>query len=233
MRMVEAGRSAQLGSECLSVVMSGTWRNICGDCWEKSDVGRIKINKIVWCEPVWFVEHVQLLSRLFFFKEMVWQEDDIGHSMLTIHVNASVWSLGIWLLSEKRGYQCLTNAIFFFEAPVVCSAIHILECFPGETCLLVATDNTNMFDIFALLSTQPHPHLGGQCSLVMWHWPQSCLYSGTTQPHHQHSIVIPKWSHSSCHSDWTIYTPLGCAGGCKKWYQYPLCPGNLPGLLGH
>ena len=38
---------------------------------------------------------------------------------------------------------------------MVCSAIHISEHFPGVTCLLIATDNTNTFDIFASLSTQP------------------------------------------------------------------------------
>ena len=37
---------------------------------------------------------------------------------------------------------------------MVCSAIHISECFPGATCLLIATDNTNMFDIFASLHAQ-------------------------------------------------------------------------------
>ena len=38
---------------------------------------------------------------------------------------------------------------------MVCSAIHISEHFPGMTCLLIATDNTNTFDIFASLSAQP------------------------------------------------------------------------------
>ena len=217
----------------LRLGLGGIYVKIAG---ENQMWGRIKFNKMVWYELAWFVEHVQLSSRLFFFKAMVWQEDDIGHSMLMIHVNASAQGLGICFLSEKRGYQCLTDAIFFFKALVVCSAIHISECFPGETCVLVATDNTNMFDIFASLSTQPHPYLSGQHSPAMWHWLQSCLYSRATQPCHQHSIAIPKWSHqetSSCHSDWTIYTPLGCAGGCKKWYQYPCHPGNLPGLLGY
>ena len=97
--------------------------------------GRIEINKMVWCELAWFVEHVQLSSRLFFFKSMVWQEDDVGHSTLTIHVDASAWGLGIWFLSEKRGYQCLLpiqhliGTIFFSEALVVYSAIHISEHF--------------------------------------------------------------------------------------------------------
>ena len=112
-------------------------------------------------ELAWFVEHVQQSPGLFFFKFVVWQEDSVGHSMLTIHIDASTWGLGIWFLLEKRGYQCLlpiqhpTDAIFFFKALTVCSAIHISEHFPGVTHLLIATDNTNVFDVFASPITQP------------------------------------------------------------------------------
>ena len=91
--------------------------------------GRIKINKTVQRELAWFVEHVQLLSGLFFFKAMAWWEDNVRHLTLMIHVNVSMWGLGIWFLSEKSGCQCLTDAIFFFDALVVCSAIHISEHF--------------------------------------------------------------------------------------------------------
>ena len=123
--------------------------------------GMIKINKMVQCELAWFIKHVQRSSGLFFFKLMVWQEDDVGHSMLTIHVDASAQGLGIWFLSKKRGYQCPlliqcpSNTIFFSEALAVCSTIHISEHFPGMMCLLIVTDNTNMFDIFTELSAQP------------------------------------------------------------------------------
>ena len=92
---------------------------------------------------------------------MVWQEGDVRHSTLTIHVDMSTQGLGIWFLSKKKGYQCLlpiqhpTDAIFFSEALVVCAAVHISECFPGVMCLLIATDNTNTFNIFTSLSAQP------------------------------------------------------------------------------
>ena len=123
--------------------------------------GRIKINKTVWQELAWFIEHVQQSSGQFFFKLMVWQEGDVRYSTLTIHVNASAWGLGIWFLSEKKGYQCPlpilhpTDTIFFSEALTVCSAIHISEHFPGVMHLLIATDNTNTFNIFTSLSAQP------------------------------------------------------------------------------
>ena len=51
--------------------------------------GRIKINKTVQRELAWFIEHVQRLTGRFFFKSMVWQEGDVGHFMLAIHVDAS------------------------------------------------------------------------------------------------------------------------------------------------
>ena len=63
---------------------------------------------------------------------MVWHNKDQGHLTLTIHVDASVQGIGIWFLSEKRGYQCrlpsgaLTGAIFFFEALAVCCTIHLV-----------------------------------------------------------------------------------------------------------
>ena len=47
MRMVEAGRSVQLGSECLPVVKARTWRNIHENSWEDSDVGEDKNQQTV------------------------------------------------------------------------------------------------------------------------------------------------------------------------------------------
>ena len=65
------------------------------------------------------------------------------------------------LVLVREEYQCPlpiqhpTDAIFFSKALVVCTAIHISEHFPGVTHLLIATDNTNTFDIFTSLSIQP------------------------------------------------------------------------------
>ena len=95
---------------------------------------------------------------IFFFKSMVWHNNDLDHSTLTVHVNTSMHSLGIWFLSEKLGYQCRlptrtpTNVIFFFEALAICSVIHLAKHFTRVTCLLIVTNNTNTFDIFASLN---------------------------------------------------------------------------------
>lgn len=123
--------------------------------------GKVKINNTVRRELTWFVEHVQHSDGIFFLKSMVWRHNDSNHSTLTVHVDASAQGLGIWFLSEKKGYQCRlpvkapTGAIFFFESLAVCCAIHIAVRFPLVTRLLIATDNTNTFDIFASLSAQP------------------------------------------------------------------------------
>ena len=192
-------------------------------------------------ELAWFVEHVQQSSGLFFFKLVVWQEDNVGHSMLTIHIDASTWGLGIWFLLEKRGYQCLlpiqhpTDAIFFFKALTVCSAIHISVCFPGATHLLIATDNTNMFDVFALPITQSSSQWSTFSSDVTLTWE---LF--TFQDHSITSLMdallwyqnnltrkfIPAIQIEQFTPSWDVL------GTLKNWYWYLHHPGNLLGFLG-
>ena len=95
--------------------------------------GRVKINEAVQCKLRWFVEHVRRSDGLFFFNLMVWHGNNCDHSTLTNHVDASGQGIGIWFLSEKRGYQCQLllgapmGTIFFFEAFTVCCAIHRLS----------------------------------------------------------------------------------------------------------
>ena len=207
--------------------------------------GRIKINRTVQQELVWFIEHVQQSSGLFFFKSMVWQEGDVGHSTLTIYVDVSVWGLGIWFLSEKKGYQCpppilhLTDAIFFSKALVVCSAVHISECFPGMMHLLIATDNTNTFDIFMSLSAQPayNPILISAVNILLHcdidlrviYIPGPLNHITDALLWYQNDLVrklVPAIQIKN-------FTPSQDAlGAAKKWYWYPHCWGNLPGLLG-
>ena len=47
---------------------------------------------------MWFVGHVRSSDRIF--------DEDLGHSTLTIHIDASVWGMRIWSLSEKKEYHC-------------------------------------------------------------------------------------------------------------------------------
>lgn len=108
---------------------------------------------------------------------MVWRNDDLDQLTLMVHVDVSAQGLGIWFLSEKKGFQCRlpiavpTKAIFFFEYLAVCCAVHIAVQFPQITRLLIATDNTNTFDIFASLSAQPiyNPILMSTINVLLRH----------------------------------------------------------------
>ena len=102
---------------------------------------------------------------------------NMDQSTLTIHIDASVQGLGIWFLSEKKGFQCHlpitapTNAIFFFKSLAVCCMVHIAIQFPQVTHLLIATHNMDTFDIFALLSAQPtyNPILMSTINVLLKH----------------------------------------------------------------
>ena len=65
------------------------------------------------------------------------------------------------VLVWKIGYQCRwpvwapTDAIFIFESLTVSCAIHLATQLTHVTCLLITTDNTNTFDMFASLRAQP------------------------------------------------------------------------------
>ena len=226
----------------LRLGLGGIYANMAGKAqmW-----GRIKINKMVQWELAWFIEHVQQSSGLFFFKSMVWQEGDVGHFTLTIHVDVFAWGLGIWFLSEKKGYQCplpilhLTNAIFFSKALLVCSAVHISECFPGAMHLLIATDNTNTFDIFTSLSTQPAYNpililavnvlLCCNVDLRVVYIPGPLNHVTDALLWYQNDLVrklVPAIQIKN------FTPPWNALGAVKKWYWYPHCWGNLPGLLG-
>ena len=55
----------------------------------------------------------------------------------------------LWLTMSPQ------NMIFFFEALVVCSAIHLSCNFTKTSCLIIYTDNSNTFDIFNSLCALP------------------------------------------------------------------------------
>ena len=139
--------------------------------------GKVKINTAIQCELTWFIEHVQCLDGVFFLKSMVWWHDDVGHSLLTIHIDALGQGLGIEFVSEKVGYQCPlpikmpSEAIFFFEALAVCCMIHLATQFHHVTCLLIITDNTNTFDIFASFRALPiyNPILMSAIDVILEH----------------------------------------------------------------
>ena len=209
-------------------------------CW------KIKINKTVHWELTWFIECVKWSSRLFFFKSMVWCDSDMGHSTLTIHVDASAQGFGIWFVSERLGYQCQlpvwpsTDVIFSFEALTVCSAIHLAGQFVGVTWLLVATDNTNTFDIFASLNAGPvcNPILISAVNVILqWDIDLWVVYIPEALNHVTDTL-------SQYHNDLVNLLVLGIQiesftppqdvmGAVKKWFRWLKCLDNHGGSLGH
>ena len=80
---------------------------------------------------------------------------------MVAYTDASSKGLGIWFPGEHVSYQCPLplnapkDAIFFFEALSVCSAILLVRSFRKMTQLIVYTDNTNTFNIFTSLAAKP------------------------------------------------------------------------------
>jgi hypothetical protein len=97
----------------------------------------------------------QISDGIHFLKSVVWTPHDSDHTTLVAYTDASSKGMGVWFPGEHVRYQCplplnaLKDAIFFFEALAVCSAIHLAHCFDKMTRLIVYTDNTNMFTSLA------------------------------------------------------------------------------------
>jgi len=121
----------------------------------------IRINNDIRCELAWFTAHVKNFSGFHFFKSVVWSQHDTGHTTMVAYTDASSKGLGVWFPGEHVGYQCPLplnapkDAIFFFEALAICSAILLARSFRKTTCMIVYTDNTNTFDIFNSLAAKP------------------------------------------------------------------------------
>jgi hypothetical protein len=80
---------------------------------------------------------------------------------MVAYTDASSKGIGVWFLGEHVSYQCSLpvdaskDAIFFFKALAVCSAILLAQSFHKTTQLILYTDNTNTFDIFTSLAAKP------------------------------------------------------------------------------
>ena len=92
---------------------------------------------------------------------------------MVAYTDASSKGIGVWFLGKHIGYQYPLplsppkDAIFFFEALAVCSAILLARSFQKTTRLIVYTDNTNTFDIFTSLAAKPVYNRILMCSINM------------------------------------------------------------------
>ena len=92
---------------------------------------------------------------------------------MVTYTDASSKGLGVWFLGEHVSYQCPLplnapkDAIFYFEALAVCSAILLARSFQKTPRLMVYTDSTNTFDIFTSLTAKPVYNKILMCSIDM------------------------------------------------------------------
>jgi len=121
----------------------------------------IRVNNDIRRELAWFTTHIKAFNGIHFLKSVVWSPHDTAHTTMVAYTDASSKGIGVWFPGEHVGYQCPLplnapkDAIFFFEALAVCSAILLARSFRKTTRLIVYTDNTNTFDIFTSLAAKP------------------------------------------------------------------------------
>jgi hypothetical protein len=121
----------------------------------------IRINNDIRRELAWFTAHIKNSDGIHFLKSVIWSPHDAGHTTMVAYTDASSKGIGVWFPGEHVGYQCSLpsnapkDAIFFFEALAVCSAILLARSFRKTTRLIVYTDNTNTFNIFNSFAAKP------------------------------------------------------------------------------
>ena len=133
----------------------------------------IRINNDIRRELTWFTNHIKRSNGVHFLKSVVWSPSDTGHTTMVAYTDASSKGLGVWFPGEHVGYQCPLplnapkDAIFYFEALAVCSAILLASSFQKTSHLIVYTDSTNTFDIFTSLAAKPVYNKILMCSIDM------------------------------------------------------------------
>ena len=133
----------------------------------------ICINNDIRCELTWFTNHIKHSDGVHLLKSMVWSPSDTGHTTMVAYTDASSKGLGVWFPGKHVGYQCPLppnapkDAIFYFEALAVCSAILLARSFQKTSRLIIYTDSTNTFDIFTSLATKPVYNRILKCSIDM------------------------------------------------------------------
>ena len=121
----------------------------------------IQINNNICHKFTWFTAHIKGSDSVHFLKSIVWSPHNHSHTTMVTYTDASSKGISVWFLGKHVSYQCPLplnapkDAIFFFEALAVCSAILLARSFYKTTQLIVYTNNTNTFDIFTSLSAKP------------------------------------------------------------------------------
>ena len=133
----------------------------------------IHINNDICRKLTWFTNHIKRSNSVHFLKSVVWSPSDTGHTTMVAYTGASSKGLGVWFPGEHVRYQCPLplnapkDAIFYFEALAVCSAILLARSFQKTSHLIVYTNSTNTFNIFTSLAAKPVYNKILMCSIDM------------------------------------------------------------------
>ncbi|KAF5358845.1 hypothetical protein D9757_014248 [Collybiopsis confluens] len=128
----------------------------------------IFVNKAVRDDLLWFADHVENSSGVFFFANIDW--NPLVEADLEIYGDACLTGLGFWVPADNLGLSALVDQgsemahlIFYWEAITVLAAIHHITRSPNPRRgtaerpfrLTIRSDSSNTVNIFNSLHAQP------------------------------------------------------------------------------
>ena len=120
---------------------------------------RIYINNAVRDDLMWAIKHIKKSDGVHLFKSITWKP---ASADVVIFCDACPEGMGFWYPTSKDGYYAPTpvnspsNAIFYFEALCVLSALHHVQSKARKgSKILIYTDNANTVDMFRSLRCLP------------------------------------------------------------------------------
>ena len=120
---------------------------------------RVYINNAIRNDLMWAITHIESSSGVQLFHSLSWNPSSAD---FIIYCDACPEGMCFWYPISKDGYyaptpvNAPTDAIFFFEALCVLSAIlNVQSKAPKNAKILIYTDNTNTVDIFRSLRCLP------------------------------------------------------------------------------
>ncbi|KZT19402.1 hypothetical protein NEOLEDRAFT_1077945 [Neolentinus lepideus HHB14362 ss-1] len=120
----------------------------------------IYVNNSMRYELSWLADRVEMSDGIHFLRSREWGPEH--PDVYVAYTDASGIGLAFWFPSHNVGFQCPkpkfapNDAIFFFEALAVCSAVHHASMLsPAPRKLVIYTDNTNTVAMYDSLRALP------------------------------------------------------------------------------
>ena len=129
--------------------------------------GKVNAHQLIWVskalcrELIWFANHVEISDSIHIMTSVGWGKNDADFS---IFCDTCPSGMGFWYPARCLGFvfpldlTTFSPGIFYFEAPMVVSAIYwAAHNLPLQPCsqLAIYTDNSNTVNMFNILCAQP------------------------------------------------------------------------------